>query len=61
MKKAFILFVIIFLVTMLIPLLSLTKSENTSELVTLFNGESSIILASPIPDDSSRQSFLYES
>lgn len=58
MKKAFILFVIIFLVTMLIPLLSLTKSENTSELVTLFNGESSFCLISSIPDDNSHQSFL---
>lgn len=46
MKRAIILYVIIFLLTMLIPLLSLTGQENTSELVTLFNGESSIVIIS---------------
>ena len=34
MKKALILFVIIFLMTMLVPLISMTKSSSSSELVT---------------------------
>lgn len=59
MKKALILFVIIFLMTMLVPLISMTKSSSSSELVTLFNGEGSICISSFIPDDSSRQSFLH--
>ena len=59
MKKALILFVIIFLMTMLVPLISMTKSSSSSELVTLFNGEESICISSFIPDDSSRQSFLH--
>ena len=42
MKKALILFVIIFLMTMLVPLISMTKSNSSSELVTLFNGEGCI-------------------
>lgn len=49
MKKALILFVIIFLITMLIPLISMTKSDSSSELVTLFNGESCVVISDCYP------------